>query len=89
MKILVTGGAGFIASHVVDRFIAEGHRVVVVDNLSHGKRANVNPKASFHKLDIADRPAMADRFRTIRPQRVVNLAAQAGVRYSIENPHAY
>ena len=54
MKILVTGGAGFIGSHVVDAFIDHGHEVVVIDNLVTGKKENVNPKANFYKLDIRD-----------------------------------
>ncbi len=52
--VLVTGGAGFIASHVVDACIAAGHRVTVVDNLSHGNRANLNPAAAFHAIDIRE-----------------------------------
>jgi len=54
MKILVTGGAGFIGSHVVDAYVAAGHEVVVVDDLSTGKRENLNPKTKFHQLDIQD-----------------------------------
>ena len=52
MKVLVTGGAGFIGSHIVDRLIQEGHDVVVVDNLSTGKRKNINRDAHFYKMDI-------------------------------------
>ena len=58
MKILVTGGAGFIASHVADTYIEAGHKVVIVDNLLTGFRRNVNPKAKFYKADIRDRAAM-------------------------------
>ena len=54
MRILVTGGAGFIGSHIVDGLLAEGHEVTVVDNLSTGKRANVNLKARFFEMDICD-----------------------------------
>jgi UDP-glucose 4-epimerase len=54
MKIVVIGGAGFIASHVVDHYLAEGHEVVVVDNLSTGKRENLHPDARFYELDIAE-----------------------------------
>ena len=52
MKIMVTGGAGFIGSHAVDAYIEEGHEVLVIDNLSSGKVENLNPKARFHKADI-------------------------------------
>ncbi|KUK40504.1 MAG: UDP-glucose 4-epimerase, partial [Clostridia bacterium 62_21] len=59
MRILVTGGAGFIGSHVADALIAAGHDVVVVDNLAAGKRENVNPAAKFYRLDICS-PELAD-----------------------------
>ena len=66
MKILVTGGAGFIGSHVVDAYVAAGHEVVIVDNLSTGKRENLNPKARFFQLDILD-PTTAELIRDERP----------------------
>ena len=59
MKILVTGGAGFIGSHVVDAYLAAGHEVVVVDNLSTGRRSNLNPRAKLVEMDIRD-PALAE-----------------------------
>ena len=52
MKVLVTGGAGFIGSHVVDAYLAEGYEVVVVDDLSTGRRSNLNPEATFYQVDI-------------------------------------
>ena len=85
MKILVTVGAGFIASHVVDRFIADGHQVVVVDNLATGFRENVNPKAKFFELDIRD-PKIAEVFETERPDAVDHHAAQMDVRRSVREP---
>ncbi|GAP64605.1 UDP-glucose 4-epimerase [Ardenticatena maritima] len=85
MKILVTGGAGFIGSHVVDAYIAAGHDVVVVDNLSSGKRENVHPKARFYHLDIRD-PALEEVFATERPDVVNHHAAQIDVRRSVEDP---
>jgi len=85
MKILVTGGAGFIGSHVVDAYVAAGHEVVVVDDLSTGKRENLNPKATFHQLDIQDAKVI-DLIRDERPA-VVNLhAAQMDVRRSVADP---
>ena len=85
MKILVTGGAGFIGSHVVDAYVAAGHEVVVVDDLSTGKRENLNPKARFHQLDVQD-PKVVDLIRDERPA-VVNLhAAQMDVRRSVADP---
>ena len=57
-KILVTGGAGFIGSHLVDAFISDGHDVVVVDNLQSGKVENINPAARFHRADIRDAEAL-------------------------------
>lgn len=85
MKILVTGGAGFIGSHLVDRLIEEGHRVVVVDNLSTGKRENLNPKANFYKIDICSRK-ISDIFEKEKPEVVFHYAAQINVRKSVENP---
>jgi UDP-glucose 4-epimerase len=85
MKVLVTGGAGFIGSHVVDRLIEEGHQVVVVDNLSTGKRKNVNRAASLYKLDITS-GRLERVFRNERPNIVLHLAAQISVRNSVADP---
>jgi UDP-glucose 4-epimerase len=85
VKVLVTGGAGFIGSHVVDAYVAAGHDVIVVDDLSTGKRENLNPKARFHQLDIGD-PAVVALIRDERPA-VLNLhAAQMDVRRSVADP---
>jgi UDP-glucose 4-epimerase len=85
MKILVTGGAGFIGSHVVDAFLADGHEVVVVDDLSTGRRQNLNPKARFYQLDIRD-PGLATVFERERPEIVDHHAAQMDVRRSVADP---
>ena len=85
MKVLVTGGAGFIGSHLVDRLVQEGHDVVVVDNLSTGKRRNLNRAARFCKLDIQSW-RLERVFRNERPQVVMHLAAQMDVRKSVEDP---
>ena len=85
MKVLVTGGAGFIGSHVVDRLIQEGHEVVVVDNLSTGKRKNVSRAANFYKADTQS--SRLDRiFKKERPTVIFHLAAQMNVRKSTEDP---
>jgi UDP-glucose 4-epimerase len=85
VKILVTGGAGFIGSHVVDGYVAAGHDVIVVDDLSSGKRENLNAKAAFHRLDILD-PVTADLIRAERPDVVNHHAAQMDVRRSVADP---
>ena len=85
MKVLVTGGAGFIGSHVVDRLVEEGHEVVVVDNLSIGKRKNVNRAANLYKADIQS-SRLERIFRNERPNVVIHLAAQVSVRKSVEDP---
>jgi UDP-glucose 4-epimerase len=85
VKILVTGGAGFIGSHVVDAYVTAGHDVIAVDDLSTGKRDNLNPKARFHQLDIVD-PKVIELIRDERPA-VLNLhAAQMDVRRSVADP---
>ncbi len=85
MKLLVTGGAGFIGSHLVDALIAEGHDVVVVDDLSAGKMENVNPAATFHKLDICD-PSLADLIHESKPDAIYHQAAHVNLRRSVEEP---
>jgi len=85
MKILVTGGAGFIGSHVVDTFIANGHEVVVVDDLSTGRRSNLNPAATFYKVDIRSEE-LKEIFEKERPQVVDHHAAQMDVRRSVVDP---
>lgn len=85
MKILVTGGAGFIGSHLVDALISKDHDVVVIDNLSTGTKANLNPKAKFIALDITDKK-LADIFTAEQPQVVFHLAAQIDVRKSVADP---
>ncbi len=99
MKVLVTGAAGFIGSFVAAKLLERGDEVVGLDNLNdyydvNLKRARLeklraHDQFSFEKLDLADRSGMEQLFRREGLQRVVHLAAQAGVRYSIENPHVY
>ena len=85
MKILVTGGAGFIASHVADAYIEHGHEVVIVDNLSTGKRENINPKAIFYEMDIQD-PELKTVFEKEKPDVVNHHAAQMDIRKSVADP---
>jgi len=99
MRILVTGTAGFIGFHLTRRLLERGHEVFGADNvndyydptLKYNRLAQLQerPGFRFHKLDLADRPRTAELFRSVQPQRVIHLAAQAGVRYSLTNPHAY
>jgi UDP-glucose 4-epimerase len=86
MKIIVTGGAGFIASHITDKYIKAGHRVVVIDNLSKGLRRNVNPKAKFYKADITDLAMMEKIFKKEKPEAVNHHAAIAEVERSVRDP---
>jgi UDP-glucuronate 4-epimerase len=99
MRVLVTGAAGFIGSALSLRLLARGDEVLGVDNLNDYydvtlkqarlDRLTPHPNFKFTKVSIEDRPALEKAFHAFRPQRVVNLAAQAGVRYSLENPYAY
>ncbi len=86
MKVLVTGGAGFIGSHVVDQMLSAGHEVSVVDNLRTGHRANVSPDVELHDVDIRDAVALRQVFEAQRPEVVSHQAAQASVRLSMEDP---
>lgn len=99
MKVLITGAAGFIGSHVAIKLLARGDAVVGIDNLNDYydprlKQARLDRLSSydgfdFIKADIADKPMMEQLFKDHQPDAVIHLAAQAGVRYSLENPHAY
>ncbi|HEY1689193.1 MAG TPA: SDR family NAD(P)-dependent oxidoreductase [Solirubrobacteraceae bacterium] len=83
---VVTGGAGFIGSHVVDALIADGREVVVIDDLSSGDAKRVNPKAKLEQLDIVDREAVSAAVAAAKPTAVYHLAAQASVVVSVEDP---
>jgi UDP-glucose 4-epimerase len=85
MNILITGGAGFIGSHVVDLYLEQGHRVVVVDDLSTGRRQNLNPSVVFYQTDIRS-PEMDSIFRLEKPEVVNHHAAQMDVRRSVADP---
>mgnify|MGYP000439332885 CR=1 FL=1 len=85
MKVLLTGGAGFIGSHLAEAFLQAGHRVVVVDDLSGGLRENVPPGATFYLLDICD-PLLERVFEAERPQVLCHQAAQASVPRSVKDP---
>ena len=98
MKFLVTGAAGFIGFHIAQRLLNEGHDVVGIDNMNDYydvslKQARLDrlssPAFHFQQLDLADREGMATLFAAEQFDRVIHLAAQAGVRYSLENPYAY
>lgn len=99
MRILVTGAAGFIGSHTIRRLAQDGHEIIGLDNLNDYYDVNLKlarlellksiPGFGFRKLDIADRPALESLFATEKFDRVIHLAAQAGVRYSLTHPHAY
>lgn len=84
MRAIVTGGAGFIGSHVVDALLVRGDEVAVVDSLVHGRRENVAQGAELHVRDI--REPLEDLFDAVRPEVVFHLAAQADVRVSVEHP---
>ena len=85
MKVLVTGGAGFIGSHLVDALIQRGYQVVVVDNLSTGRLENVNPAATFYQVDISS-PDLERIFEKERPEIVNHQAAQTVIQKSMEDP---
>ncbi len=84
-NVLVTGGAGFIGSHIVDALVAQGYRVIVVDDLSAGKGGNINPRATFHRLDIGT-PELGDVLAKEKVDWVIHHAAQIDVRKSVAEP---
>jgi UDP-glucuronate 4-epimerase len=98
-KILVTGSAGFIGFHLCNQLLEEGHQVIGLDNLNdyydvglkNDRNAILqkNERFSFHHLDVFQREPLFEVFKNVRPEYVVNLAAQAGVRYSLKNPYTY
>jgi UDP-glucose 4-epimerase len=85
MKVLVTGGAGFIGSNVADLYIEQGYEVIIVDDLSTGRRSNINPNAEFYELDIRS-PQLREVFEQERPDFVNHHAAQMDVRRSVAEP---
>lgn len=86
MKVIVTGGAGFIGSHIQDKLIDLGHEVAVLDNLRSGKKENLNPKSRFFETDILDFNGVKAAFTDFSPQVVFHLAAQNEVPYSMDHP---
>ena len=86
MRILVTGGAGFIGSHVVDAYVAAGHHVAIVDNLVSGRRENLNPAATFYEIDIRDAELLAQVIEREQPDVVNHHAAQISVGRSVADP---
>ncbi|GAB2810456.1 UDP-glucose 4-epimerase [Actinocorallia aurea] len=85
MRILVTGAAGFIGSHLVDRLLGDGHEVVAVDNLASGRRANLADGVELHEVDVAD-PAFVELAAKAEPEVICHLAAQVSVRVSVADP---
>jgi len=85
MKVIVTGGPGFIGSHIVDMLINKGYEVAVIDNLVHGKLENLNRKASFYKFNILDK-RVSEVFNEVKPDLVIHEAAHINVENSIKNP---
>lgn len=86
MKILVTGGAGFIGSNVVDAYVGAGHEVAVLDNLTTGKRENLNPEAKFYQIDIRDKGKLTQAVLEFSPAVINHHAAQIDVRKSVADP---
>ena len=85
MKVLVTGGAGFIGSHIVDKLIARGDEIIIVDNLSTGKSENINKEAKFYNVDISS-DELGEVFKKEHPEYVIHLGAQVDVNKSIKDP---
>lgn len=90
MIVLVTGGAGFIGSHLVDLLVEDGHKVAIIDNLSYSSNINnVNPKATLYNVDIRDAQSLEEVIERLSPDRIFHLAAETHVDNSIERPQAF
>lgn len=85
VKCIVTGGAGFIGSHLVDKLLEQGYKVAIIDNLSTGRKENINPKADFYNINIQD-SKISNIFNKIKPDIVFHYAAQIDVRKSVDDP---
>lgn len=86
MKILITGGAGFIGSHTVDLLISQGHKIVIIDNLSTGLSENVNPRANFYNQDLSNHEKIKEIIEKEQPEVIYHFAAQIDIRKSVEDP---
>ena len=87
MRVIVTGGAGFIGSHIVEHLLAAGHEPHVIDNLSSGDRRNLPAGVTLHEVDVRDTAAVQRVFETVRPQAVTHQAAQMSVSLSVREPY--
>lgn len=86
MRVLVTGGAGFIGSHVADRLLSSGHQVAIVDSLTSGRESNMPSDAQFYKADVKDAVALNTIFKEFKPESVMHFAAQKSVTHSVKDP---
>ena len=89
MKLLVTGGAGYIGSICVEQLLDQGHEVTIFDNLTEGHRRRIDPRAPLIEGDLQDREAIAAAMEQVRPEAVMHFAANALVGESMENPSKY
>lgn len=85
-KIIVTGGAGFIGSHLVDKLVALGHQVLVIDDLSFGCKEYIHPQVAFSQIDVREEGLLIDTIKKFQPEYIYHLAAQKNVRTSLEKP---
>ena len=86
MKILITGGAGFIGSHIQDAYINKGHNVIVIDNLSTAEKKNINSKSIFYNADITKYDEINEIIKNEKIEIISHHAAQMNIRFSVENP---
>jgi len=87
MKVLLTGGAGFIGSHIQDKLLEQGHDVAILDNLRSGKKENVHAQSKFYEVDITDKEKLEEALMDFKPKAIFHLAAQNEVPYSMEHPY--